>query len=699
MNHYNNDLRKDCERKDKQAIGMAEAHVDNRSFKCLICLQECNTPRQLPCFHTFCTGCLNTYINSEYVTEYNRTYFPCPVCESPCYPHDKDAPVSSWAGSFPRNQLFASSTFKETESGQTFCHGCLTDDEENVASFWCKACSEALCQPCRVAHRRSKLLSTHKVIAIDEVSKTDIRMPVFIDNTCPHHTGKTIEVYCHDHNALCCVLCVTLSHRRCTNVSSLGDTTKMFSLDVIECELEKMKDESKTIVEEDENKLTTLEDDYQKMTSNVATMIKKAKDKLDDLHKRFQTGLDVTYRRHRESLHERLRTNRIFQANIKNTNQLMRVVKGKSPDVDAFIVTEQSKTQLLSHVRRLQQRTGDKHNTFELKMRYDDVLEKVINVMTTVGRLEVSSSLSSSSQDSLTSIRQTIDKLQATSSVTSFSESTSSSDMLSSIAPRIDVWTGSLSLVKSVHKGSIGGSVTPCLTGGIFIEGECLLATDYTNKKLLLFDDSYEYVRHYDVDNSPIDITCRFEPNQLLMTQPNGSVIKYTFRDGVLTTVDRIRSTQQCWGIDILGDNILLGTESSVEILTSDFKQVAASIPKRGYNTSVAASPNGLFYHGDEDVIVCRSHDGKEVFRHMCKGIKELRGIVVDQDGNVYVCGMESGDIHLISHDGSKDRILLPRMSGIARPYAILHHPRRQEIIVTSWQENVVFEVYKFCDQ
>ncbi|XP_033761627.1 uncharacterized protein LOC117343395 [Pecten maximus] len=260
-----------------------------------------------------------------------------------------------------------------------------------------------------------------------------MRMPVFIDNTCPRHTGKTIEVYCHDHNALCCVLCLTLSHRRCTQVSSLEDTTKMFSLDVIECELGKMKDESKTIVEEDENKLTTLEADYEKMTSNVARMIKKAQDKLDGLHKRFQTGLDVTYRRHRESLHERLRTNMIFQANIENTNQLMRVVKGKSPDTGTFIVTEQSKTQLLSHVWRLQQRTGDKHNTFELKIGYDDVLEKVVNVMSTVGRLEVSSSLSSSSQDSLKSIRQTIDTLQATSSVTSFSESTSSSDMLSDV--------------------------------------------------------------------------------------------------------------------------------------------------------------------------------------------------------------------------------------------------------------------------
>ncbi|XP_033731669.1 E3 ubiquitin-protein ligase Midline-1-like [Pecten maximus] len=687
---------------------MAEAHVDNRSFKCLICLHECNTPRQLPCFHTFCTGCLDTYINSEYVTEDNRTYFPCPVCESPCYRHDKNAPVSSWAGSFPRNQLFASSTFKETESGQTFCHGCLTDDEENVASFWCKACSEALCQPCRVAHRRSKLLSTHKVIAIDEVSKTDIRMPVSIVNTCPRHTGKTIEVYCHNHNALCCVLCVTLSHRMCTQVSSLEDTTMMFSLDLIECELGKMKDESKTIVEEDENKLTTLEDDYQKMTSNMAMMIKKAKDKMGDLHQRFQTGLDVTYRRHRESLHERLRTNRIFQANIENTNQLMRVVKEKNPVVDIFIVTEQSKTQLLSHVRRLQQKTGDKHNTFELKIRYDDVLEKVNNVMTTVGRLEVSSSLSSSSQDSLTSIRQIIDTLHTTSSVTSFSESTSSSDMLSdvghvavpssSIAPRIDVWTGSLSLVKSVHKGSIGGLVTPWLTGGVFIEGEGLLATDYNNKKLLLFDDSYEYLRHYDMDNSPIDITRGFEPNQLLMTQTNGSIIRCTFRDGVLTTVDSIRSYPSQWGIDTLGDNVLIGTDYSVKISTSDFKQVS-SIPNLSYSTYVAASTRGLLCHRDEDVIVCRSRDGTEVFRHMCKGIKQPRGIVVDQDGNVYVCGMKSGDIHLISHDGFKDRILLPRMSGITQPFAVVLHPTRQEIIVTSRRENVAFEVYKFCDQ
>ncbi|XP_033731662.1 uncharacterized protein LOC117321299 [Pecten maximus] len=177
---------------------------------------------------------------------------------------------------------------------------------------------------------------------------------VSIDNTCPPHTGKTIELYCHHHNALCCVLRVSLLHRTFKDVNSIDDTTKSFPFDFIEYVFSKMRDESKTIVEEDENKLATLIADCQTVTNNVAAVIKKAKDKLDDLHRSFQTELDVTYQRHKDSLNDRLHTKKIFHANVENTNQLKVVIKERFYDSQTFIAMEQSKIQLTKHVRRLQ---------------------------------------------------------------------------------------------------------------------------------------------------------------------------------------------------------------------------------------------------------------------------------------------------------------------------------------------------------
>ncbi|XP_021374183.1 E3 ubiquitin-protein ligase Midline-1-like isoform X1 [Mizuhopecten yessoensis] len=694
-------------RQDTPTKIMAEvpAHKDNPSYKCLLCLSECKIPRQLPCFHTFCTSCLDTYINSEYVLEDNRTYFPCPVCESPCSPNNKEAPVSSWAGSFPLHPNFGSLTCKKTESSETFCHGCLTDGEESVGSFWCRDCKEVLCKQCRVAHRRSTLLSKHNVIAIDEVTKSDVQLPVTIDETCPHHAGKTIEVYCIDHNALCCVLCVTLSHRSCQNVSSLEDMTKKITPGFVESGIDKINNESKRIVDEDENKLTALATDYQSMTKDMATMIKKAKDKLDDLQADFETGLDHTYKRNKDSLLDRLRTNKVFQTNVQNTNQLMLLMKERGSDCQQFITAEQSKTQIIRHVRRLQQRTKDKHNTFEMKIKYDETLEKVTNVMTNIGTLDVSSSLSPTSLDALTSIGTIIDTLQSTPFVTPFTESTSSSDIKGAVEKvavqsssgkqRVDVLTGSLSLIKSVHRSVIGWQKMPFLTGGVFIDGEGLYVTEFNNQRILVFDDQYNYVRQYDVDGFPTDITKGFAPNEVLIALLNAPILRCAIQGGVLTTVGSITSAK-AWGVNTLGDKILIGKNNTVQFLTSNGVQ-RESFSKSGGYTYVAVSPHGFFFHRDGDVIVCRSRDGTEVFRHMCKGMREPRGITVDQDCNVYVCGKLSGGVHLISPDGSKDTLLLSKMYGFTEPYAIMLHPTRQEVIVTSSQEEVVLEVYKFC--
>ncbi|XP_060081558.1 uncharacterized protein LOC132560871 [Ylistrum balloti] len=672
---------------------MSAAPINNPSYRCLLCLKEWNTPRLLPCCHTFCTGCLDTYITSEYIIEDKKSYFCCPVCENTCSPSDEKASVSSWAELFPLHPLVASSVNMGTESKATFCHGCLTDKEENIAYFWCKVCKEALCQQCRVAHRRNKILSNHKIVAIDDVTTIDVRTPVLVNEICPQHTGKKIELYCLDHGALCCVLCITLLHRACKHVSTLGDISKNFSLSPIEDELGKMKTESKTIVNEDESKLACLDANYQTVTKDVATLIKKAKDKLEDLHGVFQTGLDRTYKREKSSLSDRLRINKVFQANVENTKHLLMLIKERRPESEMFIAAEQSKTQILRNARRLQQRTKDKHNTLEMKVTYDDILNQVINNMATVGRLDKSFSLSSPSRDALVSIGTMIDALKKTSSV---SESISSSDMLSDpeLTTAADVWTGSLSLVKAVDETTIGGSKSSYLTGGVFIEGEGLVVTDVTNKRLLLFNDNYDFVGQYKLNCCPSGITKGFAPHEMLVTLLNAPIFWCTLRAGVLSTVGYIGSPGTAWGIDTIGNNILIGTDDSVQILTKDGAQVA-SVGKCGKNTFVAVSPQGLFYHRDNDVIVCRSGDGKESFKHMCKGIVDPRGIAIDVHCNVYICGMSSGGVHLMSSDGSKEIVLLSAMCNFAKPYAVILHPKRQEIVVTSCQESVIFEVYK----
>ncbi|KAL3888254.1 hypothetical protein ACJMK2_000625 [Sinanodonta woodiana] len=47
---------------------------------CPICLGLFNVPRQLPCAHTFCQSCLQSYITSKATEHEKNKCIECPVC-------------------------------------------------------------------------------------------------------------------------------------------------------------------------------------------------------------------------------------------------------------------------------------------------------------------------------------------------------------------------------------------------------------------------------------------------------------------------------------------------------------------------------------------------------------------------------------------------------------------------------------------
>lgn len=67
---------------------------------CSICQGEFNTPKCLPCLHTFYETCLNTYITSalEQSTTSTPIEFNCPVCRDPVEPPQPTAPYQKLGG-------------------------------------------------------------------------------------------------------------------------------------------------------------------------------------------------------------------------------------------------------------------------------------------------------------------------------------------------------------------------------------------------------------------------------------------------------------------------------------------------------------------------------------------------------------------------------------------------------------------------
>ena len=68
-------------------------------------------------------------------------------------------------------------------------------------------------------------------------------------------------------------------------------------------------------------------------------------------------------------------------------------------------------------------------------------------------------------------------------------------------------------------------------------------------------------------------------------------------------------------------------------------------------------------------VIHCITLDGKSVFKYSHDKLQGTRGVTVDCDGNIYVCGYHSKNVHQLNRDGKLQRIMFDNLP--ANPYFI----------------------------
>ncbi|XP_021359274.1 uncharacterized protein LOC110454213 [Mizuhopecten yessoensis] len=677
---------------------MAEAYP-SPEYKCLLCMKPYNQPRELPCNHTFCCPCLTSYIDKEHRTaDEDRHYFPCPVCDKPTSPRDVNTDVDAWGTSFPINNLFINQTTKSSDDQN--CEACRRIGESNHAVVWCTGCTEMLCRECRSFHERNKMTAKHRLVPNKDRGFCDTT----VNENCPNHEGHPLEVYCLDHSSMCCCICVAISHKNCNHIKPIDDVIKatFTGQPSLETAWKIIKDKATTMLEDDESGMTLLNTKEKDVIVDMTRKIQQAKDKLDGLNTTFQSELADQCKVHRQQHSARMECVKKFQTNAENSNILMTRFDKQCTDRQRFVMREKTKQQLSGHYRRMDQNTKRQPNTFDLKLNIVTVIDEIMK-MTTIGKVDVISKISSTSQNADSRVGTLLGTLMSTPSATTFSDSTSASDLVGSPTQgpaTVDVWTGSVSCVFSVDRRSLEGEETSYFTGGMFTDNDELLVTDLNNCRLVLFDDKYRYKREYKVKGNPLDVTRGLNTDEILVSIVKSGFMRCTLREDQLTVMETISCTIYVYGIAVLGDNILVCTDRSVEVMSADGR-VKKSIQKEfEYATHIAASTStSTFYCRDGNDIVCRRLDSDvEDYRYSDPGLRSPIGIGLDRDNNVYVCGHDSGNVYIVSPDGSRGKVLVPRLSSITSPYGIIVHPTKQEFVVTSNEGATSLEVYRFSD-
>ena len=219
-------------------------------LKCLLCKKILQTPRLLPCLHSFCERCIkklikaqnqsnkiidankdngsekekgvhqsnltNGHQNEAKIKEVkeNQTEVTfsliCPVCMS-----DIQVPKNG-INVFPANTFLQDlcEMYDYKHEKERACEYCKFDGKKVFATSLCLDCQDNMCEDCSSAHKRTKVTRDHKVIPYVQVQlgryDTDIRD--YQQKKCKAHDNTVYTMFCDRCEVLMCSECKIESH-------------------------------------------------------------------------------------------------------------------------------------------------------------------------------------------------------------------------------------------------------------------------------------------------------------------------------------------------------------------------------------------------------------------------------------------------------------------------------------------------------
>ncbi|OWF49442.1 probable E3 ubiquitin-protein ligase MID2 [Mizuhopecten yessoensis] len=692
------------------------------SLSCLLCLKEYNIPRTLPCHHTYCEECLKHYIENLSGAE-----FVCPVGCNVVGTIDSSIQMDELIKTFPINVLYASLA-KSARLDERECDHCPNQTMARRATMWCKNCEGSLCRDCTVDHRKRRISVNHDIIDIAKEGNHVVES-FRVEVNCPCHKGRQIVSFCSVHSELCCSECCKTRHVGCT----LWTITDASQRQVANMNFEQMARKISDLSNKQKDNMKELDSQYEQHLVSMNTHIMNAKDKLDTLHKLFQVKTREEKKARKRQLEILQQQTRMFQTELENNSKICSsITKGISQN-QSFVVLTQIREQTRKHFEAIQY-ILDGYIDVRVDLQITDTIEHVESLKS-VGEVTETLYQSVVFKDALNTIEHDLISEHSSSSDSypkndssycsmdlptseHFSEETTVKHIYPEQqlvkTPRLGVpglprpcvpsrpelvLGNTLKCVISVKSSDLGNRTW--LTGGTYLPDGRLILADFGNGQILLCDERYNIIRKEKMKVGPQEIAyCEVQNAVYVRTGPQ--IVKFSLDPFALRQIGTIElpagTTHQC-GIALYEDTLVVGSLGSVLLMSRDGK-VLRVIRRQGkpYSVTICRPLQRFCYMHNDDIVYC-SMNGDEVSRYNRKHYecKKVRGMGFDMYGHLYLCCFTQprGYIYQLPQTGQKGRVL-SYQGSMKRPRFVMYHPRKQEFIVTSFQERVAFEVAVF---
>lgn len=613
--------------------------------ECQLCSKWATRPRCLPCVHSFCETCLQSYIQQkakEKTTlgstdeEKLLTHYHCPVCNHKVNVTNSEISSNGWPKLLPMNRLLITIVEKLSLERAKFCDPCKRGDDEKDAVSWCRNCGEALCDQCTTYHKRVKMLMEHEIFSLEEI-RGQPRKIADTEEICSLHPGKNVEAICHNHDKLCCMDCVAYHHNDCKKVMPITDAAKEIKgSKVITNLIIKMKqvdNQAVSVVESRSSNVEELQKKQDSLIFEIQQLRAKITRHLEEMEEQFKQDFSIMHNALLEKLDIQSKEFGFIHSAINNGQKVLNVSLSHGSNEQVYITAHKLKKICEEHEKFIKTESRNiYHHDYNLKC--TEAIEEFTSRVNSIANINISR--------------------LPTNTVPTF--------MIDMVATDMGELNGK-SPTDVFH---------PWFTSGIFLPNGNLILTDFKNKKIKCFNSQDVMVSELSTEFQPWGVAL-FEPNVLVFTMPDRPELRFISMKNdteMELSEEKMETIAGCHSIQVEENRMTLACSTEVRVMSKDGQvERIIEIKDRGTRYAYWDSDGAIAYTNKKALVSMKGN--AEIMQYSDKDLRSPRGFAVDREGNYYICGMDSNNIHQVRPKGKLEKLLLHSKNGIRNPYAI----------------------------
>ena len=533
-----------------------------------------------------------------------------------------------------------------TDVSNIVCAPCISENNSVAAFKFCSQCREYLCQNCVRHHKKLGLTKYHHLSAFTDTltNKSDAGI---VDERCLKHNEKIISMFCSYHEEIGCHECMSKNHKDCGEIIYIWKHAKDIAtspeLQHVKEDLEGTSGRIKTIRTDRQNDLDRLSSERDAIIKSFSDMTRKFVKKLEDIESKSKEICDTKY----------LDNVDIIRSDISDCDALSYTLDTMSKILDS--TTEESR--LFLEIRRakrnvsaglkllnsVSQRQGRQRLLFNLDKKFEHLLDDT----ETFGQVN--------------DVQRVFDaKFVEKYNVT-----------VSSDKEKLDVM----------------------MFGCAHLPDGRTIISDFTNKRLKIFNSEYKATSHVELCGNPCDVCVTGEQEAAVCIFDKCLVQFISFKSAVRPTRS-FKTELKCQGIAFDGIQLFVtvtgDSTNQVRIYTvvGSLQHILEEFDERPLFSSInqiTYCPYGsrIFVTDTKKGVVCLNSKGKVIRVIQDKDLLQPTGIASDGDGGFFVAGFKTNNVIHFGNDGTKLKVLLRDNVGIKEPLCIYFDHKSSKLTVT----------------